>query len=692
MKNMANKRIIELWSISIVILLVIVFGLTITSNAFEVSEDKILATHFFSKGWAPDFWSYLNIHKVGAELEAIKADGFNTVILVVPWAGFQPSIDPLIYNQEYLDLLDKLLTKIESNRLKVILRLGYAHDNSAKSIPPYGVRIISARDQEPFSGWLDYLERIWNIVKKYDNFLFGFISWEDISYLDFTHLPLEQRLKLASQIGYQEYLKKYQLDKISKIYGKTYSAYSEIPVPEFNSKNISLFSSFWDDLLVNEIFKASRERFPHLSMEVRVDCDPEDNFSHYVCHDKTFDLLPDTNVTVIYYSPGWAAPNNGDRASAKEALERMAFMINHVRSHTNNRIFIDQLNFIDNTPGFEQNTIIAPKEISAFLEGAFRILRDNTIGYSIWTIRDRPANIFKNGSFERDYLGWDKEEGIIRYDSYEKEKFLILKSGGKLSQTFADRLIPHSEKRPIPFHLDFRAKTPGKEGTVITISIFDSQKNNVYDKQMKLTCPQWESFKLKDIPFDYGHHLEIKNNGSELFLDKLYFYAWSQEGGIYDSQGNPKSFQDDIKVLNRNLATNDLEITETFFDESKIKDRHFRGVYPDLWVGSFISGKIAVPKKNPPWNFLVKAYVPENWVTYKNIITLKLGGQNFGSKTVLPGYNEISFEIPAKAMKRRVVSFDLVLDKVFAPQKYDVKLIDNRKVSILIIEFGFVDE
>src|SRR6266540_2839405 len=62
------------------------------------------------------------------EMAQIKKDGFNAIILLVPWCEFQPSLDPVTYNQKAFDNLAKYMMYAEKNGLNVILRLSYFWD------------------------------------------------------------------------------------------------------------------------------------------------------------------------------------------------------------------------------------------------------------------------------------------------------------------------------------------------------------------------------------------------------------------------------------------------------------------------------------------------------------------------------------------------------------------------------------
>jgi len=530
--------------------------LTIDENKkdFQVPKKKIIATHFLAQGWAPNFWNYLNIKKIDEELHFIQSIGFNTVILLVPWAGFQTKTKPITYYEEYFTLFKQLLDKLQAHDLQVILRLGYAHDNGPDSEPDGFLRqVVIGADSTILTAWCDYLDRIWTIVQAYSNVLGGFITWEDFFFMDLTHSPLEQRLVFAERTGYQDYLKThYSIEDISTHYKQSFLAHKEIPIPAFKSSAIHLFSEFWDNLLINIIFKESKKHFPSLSMEVRIDCDPQED--SYIYHDSTFNLTSDADVSMIYYTPAWGSPNNGNVESAENILKRMQWMFDYLRTKTTNMIFIDQFNFIDNTPGFEHNTYISPEQLPHFLRDVADILKNNTIGYGLWTVRDVRANVLKNGLFEREYPCWEIDKGKIIFDETTEKKAVLLQSNGKLSQ-----LLTWCAGAPYIkdafFQLDFNMKKADDSQGKIILKISVLYKNKVkYDTTISPEInSDWQAIHLEKIPFNLAYELRLENKSTSVLLSDFYLYQLCQENGIIDVNGKPKSFYNDLILLNNKL-------------------------------------------------------------------------------------------------------------------------------------------
>jgi GT2 family glycosyltransferase len=661
---------------------------------FRIPDHKILATHLLGQGWAANFWSYLNLLKIDEELKLIQIMGFNTVIILVPWVGFQIQVNPITYYEDYFTLLKELLDKVQLYDLKVILRLGYTHDNGPHSEPEGFLRqIVVGADSVMLAAWCDYLQRLWNIAQSYPNLLGGFISWEDFFLMDLTHCPLDTRLLFAERTGYQNYLKQhYTLETIATYYQQTFTTYPEIPIPAFKASGIQLFSEFWDDLLINKIFKISKQHFPLLTMEVRIDCDPQEQ--SYICHQTTFDISVDTYATMIYYTPAWGAPNDGQLESADRLLTRLPLLFETVRNQTNNNvIFIDQFNFIDNTPGFEQNTGILPQQITNFLAEVTPILRQHTIGYGLWAWRDVRANALKNGLFARNYPSWEINQGEIVFDAVEQKKVVLLKSGGTLQQLLSTCFgVPLVKDKP--FQLDFKLKLTiafaKQEPSLLAIYVsYDHQV--CYETQVSWRNKDWQAIHLEELPFGIGYELKLENQGPPLLLTDFYLYQHYQENGIIDAKGQEKIFYQQIIALNQQLTISQPPSPKTFFRSADITPSNFNGIFADRWMGKILTGVIAKPKELNYFTFIVRAYIPENWPDYHNYLTITLGNHIYCvHHPIRTGYNEIFIDSLTHTEFEPTLFLQLEAEMVFSANQHDSHSEDNREVSLLLVEFGFV--
>ncbi len=659
------------------------------SAGFDLRHENIIGTHYTSSTWAPSFWSNFDTNEIYDDFNEIKANGFNTIILVVPWVGFQSSITPVAYHEEYFQLLDRMCRISRELGLNIVLRVGYVHEMGVKSNPGYVERMINVlTDEKILDAWLNYLDRINKTVDNYDNFLFGFLTWEDFFFLDFFHYNLETRKYLSLKTGYQDYLKQYKLRDISDIYGENFSSYTEIPVPAYKTPGVKLFYEFWDNFLIT-LFEKSKNHFPRLSMEVRVDCDPSEKDSEYICHKKVFDLGGKADITVIYYNPAWGSANNGDQITADEAAARFQRLIEWVGESTGNLIFIDQFNFVDNTPGFEHNTKIIPGQVPEFINKSAPVINNGTIGYSLWSMKDVRANYIINNSFERDNQGWQIKNGQLTLGKDNKVHRVRLEDKGELKQHIIIAIpewgVSSIDREQLFFKFLFKAKSAeGEQPADLKIKISDNKGNSIFQGNTAISGNSFTTIAFDKVPVFLDGLLSIENSGGNVVLDEFELYYRDQENGIYDISGNPKSFCGNIIQLNQYLAAG-KKIAEYY--TGKNAGEAIDGLYDDGWAAGQVSGIVLTASNNR--DFIVETFVPDSWQKYNNKITLMINDVVIGSANISPGYNKLHFAVKTGNEPKESVSFKIIADKVYLPSHFNADSRDKRKLSFILVGAGF---
>lgn len=691
--DMRNRSILNiLCKAWLIIAFVICLALPSSLEGFDRPWKKIVGTHYTGSTWAPAFWSNLDICAVHDDFLEIRKNGFNTVIIIVPWVGFQTSVEPIGYFDDYFELLNSIFRIAQEVGLNVILRVGYAHEIGTRSIPGHYERVINLfANKNMLRGWSDYLKRLYKAASKYDNFLFGFITWEDFFLIDFTHLPVEKRTFLSARIGYQEYLTRYSLTSLSEIYMKMFSSYTEIPIPSYNSSAVPLFYEFWDQLLIR-IYKESKKHFPKLSLEVRVDCDPSHGSTKYNCHESTFDLGGEGDITIIYYTPAWGALNKGDQATADEAILRFQHLLDWVSSHTDNLVFIDQFNFVDNTIGFERNTKIVSGEVPSFIDKSVSPISDKTMGYALWAMKDVRSNVIKNGSFERGNLGWVIDNGKLSVDKDEKQSIVLLGNMGILTQDI--RCGSHSQpllnKNEVSFSLRFKAKRIGKVPSELSIRITDKEGQILYENKTSISFDNFETICVDEVPLFANGILNLTNAGADVALDDFVLFFCVQENGIYDVFGVPRYFRNNVVALNQSLSTHTRKALE-YYDKTAIQMASIDGVYNDGWTGEIVSGEIMVPSNGKSKSFVVESYVPDTWTAYINKITVKISDMVVGSSPITPGYNKIRFTMDREDIGGKIVPFKILSEKTYSPSNFEPMSQDERELSFVLVGVGFAE-
>ncbi|QHW31545.1 glycoside hydrolase family 5 protein [Paenibacillus rhizovicinus] len=521
------------------------------SPQVEVSKEFIKGVHYFGNEWPVNFWSS-DLSGAGNDFSKIKNDGFNTIILVIPWGEAQPHISPVSYNQDLFGRLKMLIEKADEKGLKVILRVGYAWDYSPDVEMSHVDRVRKLyTDPTVYNAWLDYIKEIYTQIKDYPNVTMGFITWEDfwgvVDEASNTTDPAA-RLEFSKEIGFQTFLKnKYTLSQVSEKYDSEFSTWDQVPTPERKSEAFALFYEFMDSEIVNRFFVPAQRVFPTLSMEARIDSDPidmKDGSIYWYSHKDTY-KLPGAVYTAGYYSPAMGAENNGNEDSAAEALKRQQDLFKTINQNLDGRLFfIDQFLYMDNTPAFNHNTKVKLSELNSFVEKSAAALNKYTNGYAIWNYRSYAASTVYNPSFALKDKGWlvSGEAQVVK--NGDEDYSVLLSEGGTVGQS-----IPKQRDFYSGFgqnvKLSFIAKAD-KEPAKLSIKIGD-------EVVVKEVTPEVENYEL-EIPIDKlkDYNLSFSDLNGEVQIDDIKLYSFIQEGNVYDFEGNQGSALTAFRNLNSN--------------------------------------------------------------------------------------------------------------------------------------------
>ena len=69
-------------------------------NAFA-SDGYVKSATYYGDEWNINFWNSEMEH-LHEDMQKIKEDGFNSIILLIPWREFQPGLSPIAYNLNFL--------------------------------------------------------------------------------------------------------------------------------------------------------------------------------------------------------------------------------------------------------------------------------------------------------------------------------------------------------------------------------------------------------------------------------------------------------------------------------------------------------------------------------------------------------------------------------------------------------------
>jgi hypothetical protein len=525
-------------------------GLAPRSEQAEIKPPQIKAVHYFSSSWPKSFWGDFEYSQVDDDFAQIKADGFNTVIFVIPWMGFEIGFEDGISEPSLLyERLEWLLKKTEQAGLDYGLRVSFPH-NFDPEIGTDNARLCADifTDKPLRENWVQYLARISERIDLHrDSFKFAFFSWEDFfcPYDSFPNMNEDQRMDLAQRSGYQAWLTEhYPMQLVELLYLQSFYSMESVPVPERNSPAFWFFLRFVDQFLIDQLITPGREVLPELAMEVRVDKDPIYNGSKtfWVEHDLA---LSDEQMRGSYWGAYYGAHNQGELLTAEEALDHFEFMLNDVSDDgKNTNHVVEQFNFADNTPGFVGHAQIDTPELPAFLEGAAGLLKQKSRGYGLWAYRDYVDSAIYNGSFELGTRGWASQGEVEVITNDDGDKALIMQAGAVISQTFSPyaRFAGLGPSEQITFCANFKVLT---ESAQITFSQSGTPLETLDIEETGQHCVVFDAqiMKQSEIEFSISSDAEIQ-------MDDLRLYSFVQMLNVYDENGKPGPLRDLIVRMN----------------------------------------------------------------------------------------------------------------------------------------------
>ncbi len=514
------------------------------SEASAFDGNYARSATYFADEWPINFWN-CEMDRLEEDLTQIKADGFDSIIIVIPWREFQPDISPVSYNAYAFDKLDELMRTADQVDLKVYARLGYTWDFYKDENDNIIERYFSLLgDSDALAAWDAYIQKMYQSLSAYDCFAEAFLTWEDfwgaMGVCDIE--DPDERTAKADYIKFGEWVSaNYSLEDYNRNYQTDYTAYGQIPIPHRSEPALWAMYEFYDDFLI-DILKRSQQYFPNLSMEVRMDWDlvtDKQGDPVYYQHTKTYDCA-DSNFSTTMYGIPMGFENSGERVSYDEALAKTKYILEKFKEETGGKaVYIDQFIFADNTPAFSNNAQIKEEELDDYLLNAAEILHSCSDGYGIWTYRNYRANMLYNPQFALEENGWSGKN--IVFQETEGSMVCHIMPGGSLSQTIPNIRNHFSADK---YYLEFDVVELTRPGT-LKIQIGNTVLNtNVTDTgKLQLTF---------DNPANFDLH--ISSADTELSIDNLRLYCQIQQGYLYDEDLNELECIDAVRSLNNSLG------------------------------------------------------------------------------------------------------------------------------------------
>ena len=514
-----------------------------TGNLHEVyaktGAEYLKCATYFSDAWPMNFWNSESVH-MEEELAQIAADGFNGIILAVPWREFQPKTSPIKYNPYAWEKLDAVMQAAEKAGLLVSLRVGYTwdfYDEQESCLERYRELVT---DKTVRSAWMDYAKTLYQKASVYSNFAGGFLTWED--FWEFTNTNAMDRnsskgLEISQKSGYARYaVEQYSLEELSRLYGQTIYGEYRIPLPEQGTEAMQVFFEFYDAFLM-QLLKDTQQVFPGLSMEVRADADylvHKDGTGFYYSHSHTYGC-EDAAYTAMMYGVPMGFANQGERVSAADAAGMTEQILKGVREQAGKPLFLVQFLFVDNTPGFEKNAQVKEAELPAYLNRMPDILKKYSMGYGIWTYRNYCNNKLYNAQFALGMERW-KANAWANIVSDGGNQKVFLREGGMISQLLSEDL---EEGKPVYVRFQAESETPCN----VTVTL-GREKQTVLVEGKQEVCLTFTA--------DMVWYAAWQSDGN-VYLDDMNVYTYVQDGRLYEMDGTEGSCIQAVRQMNARL-------------------------------------------------------------------------------------------------------------------------------------------
>lgn len=494
---------------------------------------------YVSDAWVINFWN-TESDNMDAELKQIAGDGFNSIILVIPWREFQPGTSPVSYNQYAFDKLDRVMRAAEDHGLWVELRVSYTWDYYEEEESRLRFREMIG-DEKLERAWLEYVEKLYQTASSYPNFHGGFITWEDFwNYMeDSTHFGTGVESKNeADRIGFQDYLERYYtLEEVMEYYKpvKPFDSFQDIHMPQKTSPAYKLLFEFYDDYLIG-LLHAAQQVFPNLSMEVRLDVDPVNGNDGGLVGAHHFRTFPcgNSDYTSLMYSVAMGQENKGEKISAATALAAMDRQLNLVKMYNGGKpIYIEQLLYTDSTEEFSYNAQLVESDINLFITSLPDILQKYTNGYGVWSYWNYTNNPLYNSQFALGKRGWDTS--LAEVVERDGSKQMRIKSRGWMEQEIGSRIGGKFTHRN---YVRFTADSDAPVTLSVTLG--------------KVTKEVQVNGKGQyDLDFGRLDYDKIRfRSGKEVYVDNIHVYNFIQDGRLHDIENNELSSMDAVRTLN----------------------------------------------------------------------------------------------------------------------------------------------
>ena len=521
---------------------VLLCGFETKNHDFTEKPEYLKSATYYSDDWVVNFWNSESPN-MDQELAQIAKDGFNSIILALPWREFQPQTSPVSYNSYAWKKLDKVMKAAENNGLWVELRVGYTWDYYSQEsvLPRYQGLLYQESTKE---AWLDYAKTVYEKASSHPNFYGGFLTWEDFwNFVDSAGSMGRgsTSIRMAEIVGYQDYMiEHYKLEEVQEYYGTELKSFDDIYLPPREDKAFLCFYQFYDDFL-NRLLADTQTVFPEISMEVRLDVDPvtdgdggvvgADHYSTFPCGTAPY--------TSLMFGTSMGQMNEGEVVSAESVLGHLNNFLDLASFFSGGKpLYVDQLLFMDTTEEFGHNAQIDADQRPEFLSSLGPVLKAKTMGYGIWTYRNYTNNLVFNSQFGLDGKEWTLGRGSSIVNRKSNKMAKLSGKGSQISQNIGTRGGSRQNKN---IRVRLRADSESLSTVIVTLGNVSKLVNVKGDTQVDLDFGPLNFTKITIACDD------------EVYIDNVNVFTYEQDGQLYSLDGEELSCIEAVRELNDSL-------------------------------------------------------------------------------------------------------------------------------------------
>lgn len=490
-----------------------------------MDREFIKATHYFGRCSMGNFWNTFERSLVDSDFQKIKDYGFNTIILLVPWASFQPSMKPIEWNNDYFERLVFLLENAKKYNLRVVLRVGYLWENDKLQRSTYQRYPMIHRVDFVLDAWKKYIEKLVLVTQNYD--VDYFLCWEDFYWPVLRHpenLIKEKQIEFSRKLGFNFFLKeRYSISLFNHRYGLEVENFSEVPAPTFQDQWYDEFVLFFDRSIVEKIILWTKDMLIlknlNLIYEHRIDPDiflpKSGNEEKRSIEHSTYKSCVD--IDALYYHPKVGRLSSEVYKTAEEAMKHMERFLDTFKANNvfKGKPFLDQFNFKVQNPKHPDFSLVRGEYLEEYLTLLQPLFKKYLSGYGMWGWQDWHDDKIFNGAFELKKVGW-------------KGKFTIdpIRNMAILNK---DDSIEQSIKQPLKGAILFIEYEIDIDSVVL--SIFESDKT--YDLSLLKGKSQIEyTYQSESI-----ETIKFKVETGSIHINKIMCYSHTFSNGMLDVNG-----------------------------------------------------------------------------------------------------------------------------------------------------------